>query len=310
MAGAVAALALGGLAACGGGGAGGNGESAGSSGTATSADSPEVLTTFTILEDMTRTIAGDTLTVASLTSPGTEIHGYEPSPQDAAKAEKAQLIISNGLGLEHWVHKLTDNSPATKVEATTGIDPINIAGTDTPNPHAWMSPDLALIYVNNIVEALSQLKPEHAETYKDNAKNYSRDIEQVRQELHQGLAALPDNQRALVTCEGAFSYLAKDAHLKEGYIWPVNNEGDITSSQIRSAAEFVKDNHVPAVFCESTVEPGPKEQLIRDTGAADGGTLYVDSLSEASGPVPTYLDLLRYDARTIVEGLTTHAHSH
>ena len=167
-----------------------------------------------------------------------------------------------------------------------------------------MSPTIAKTYVDNIVKALSELRPDNAKTYEDNGKKYKSKLDGVQSELREGLASLPHNQRALMSCEGAFSYLTHDAGMKEGYIWPVNNEGEITSQQITQAAQFVRDNHVPAVFCESTVEPGPKEQVMRDTGARDGGTLYVDSLSAADGPVPTYLDLLSYDAKTIVSGLT------
>lgn len=158
--------------------------------------------------------------------------------------------------------------------------------------------------MDNIVQALSDLRPENAKTYEDNGKKYKDKLDDVQTELQDGLKSLPRHQRTLMSCEGAFSYLTHDAGMKEGYIWPVNTEGEITPQQITQAADFVKDNDVPAVFCESTVEPGPKEQLMRDTGARDGGTLYVDSLSEADGPVPTYLDLLSYDAQTIVSGLT------
>lgn len=267
-------------------------------------DKAEVLTTFTILEDITSNIAGDTLTVRSLTQPGAEVHGYDPTPSEIAAASDAELIINNGLGLEHWLDKLTADSKAQQVTASDGVDPIKIKGTDQPNPHAWMSPTLAKVYVDNIVQALSDLRPDNAQTYEDNGKKYKERLSDVETDLHNGLKALPPHQRALMTCEGAFSYLTEDMNMKEGYIWPVNTEGEITSKQITQAADFVRKNDVPAVFCESTVEPGPKEQLMRDTGARDGGTLYVDSLSEADGPVPTYLDLLSYDARTIVNGLT------
>lgn len=268
------------------------------------AEKAEVLTTFTILQDITANIAGDTLTVRSLTQPGAEVHGYDPSPTDIATASDAELIINNGLGLEHWLDKLTADSKAKRVTASDGITPINIKGTDQPNPHAWMSPSIAKTYVDNIVKALSDLRPDNAQTYEDNGDKYKDKLDDVQTELHTGLKKLPRSQRALMTCEGAFSYLTHDAGMKEGYIWPVNTEGEITPQQITQATKFVKDNHVPAVFCESTVEAGPKEQVMRDSGARDGGTLYVDSLSETDGPVPTYLDLLSYDARTIVSGLT------
>ncbi|MCZ9308867.1 metal ABC transporter solute-binding protein, Zn/Mn family [Corynebacterium uberis] len=270
---------------------------------APSSGGTDVLATFTILADMASEVAGNELTVSSLTRPGAEIHGYDPTPADIRSANEAKLIISNGLGLEHWVDKLTQDSHAARAVASEGVDPIMIEGTSEPNPHAWMSPVIAEKYVDNITTALSALKPEAASTFDANAKAYKEKLKKVNQEMLDGLKKLPDNERALQTCEGAFSYLARDAKMKESYIWPVNSEEEITPQNLRRAAEFVKSNKVPAVFCESTVDPGPKEQLMRETGAADGGTLYVDSLTEKGGEAPTYLELIRHDTTTIVEGL-------
>ncbi|MGN0096404.1 MAG: metal ABC transporter substrate-binding protein [Corynebacterium sp.] len=264
---------------------------------------PEVLATFTILADMAQEVAGDTLEVSSLTRPGAEIHGYDPTPGDIRTAAGAEVILSNGLGLENWVDKLTADSDATRVTVTEGIDPVPIEGTNEPNPHAWMSPTLAKVYVDNIVDALSDVRPDDADTFRDNAEAYKSRLDEVQGDLTDGLSHLPESQRALQTCEGAFSYLTRDAGMAESYIWPVNSDAEITPDQIRAAASFVEDNDVPAVFCESTVDPGPKEQLIRDTGARDGGTLYVDSLTEDGGDAPTYLDLIRYDVDTIVKGM-------
>ncbi|WKD59568.1 metal ABC transporter solute-binding protein, Zn/Mn family [Corynebacterium caspium] len=267
------------------------------------ADKPLVLATFTILSDMAQVIGGDKIKVASLTEPGAEIHGYDPTPSNIRDAEKADLILENGLNLEHWVDKLTQGSKAKRAIVTEGITPMLIENSTAANPHAWMSPTLAKVYVDNIVKALSEVSPENADYFKANAEDYKKQIDKVKEDMLEGLGTLPENERALVTCEGAFSYLAADAGLSEGYIWPVNGDEEITPRDIQRTAEFVKKNKVPAVFCESTVDPGPKEQLMRETGARDGGTLYVDSLSEASGDVPTYLDLITFDTKTIVEGL-------
>ncbi|WP_130839440.1 metal ABC transporter substrate-binding protein [Corynebacterium neomassiliense] len=269
-----------------------------------SEDSTDVLATFTILADMTRAVAGDAVTVTSLTRPGAEVHGYDPTPGDIRAAAEADLVIANGFGLEKWLDKLVADSDATRVTATDGITPVNIEGTDDPNPHAWMSPGLAKVYVDNITTALTERFPGDADTFRTNASSYKDQLDEVDRTMQDGLSRLPANQRALQTCEGAFSYLTREAGMSESYIWPVNSDQEITPTQIRDAATFVKDNDVPAVFCESTVEPGPKEQLIRETGAADGGTLYVDSLTEEGGDAPTYLDLIRYDTETIISGLS------
>lgn len=269
-------------------------------------DRPVVLTTFTVLADIARNVAGDHLIVESITKPGAEIHGYEPTPGDIKKAARAELILDNGLNLEAWFARFVEGTDAPHVVVSEGIDPIDIAGdayAGLPNPHAWMSPLNAAIYADNMAVAFAELDPEHAPDYRTNAAAYREELQQVQNELVAALEGLPANQRALVTCAGAFSYLARDAGLTEKYIWPVNAEQQATPRRVASVIEFVDANDVPAVFCESTVSDAPMQRVVEDTDAAFGGVLFVDSLSEADGPVPTYLDLIRYDASTIVAGL-------
>lgn len=269
---------------------------------------PVVLTTFTVLADMAENVAGQHLRVESITKAGAEIHGYEPTPGDIRRAADADLILDNGLNLEAWFAQFVESVDVPHVVVSDGVDPIDIAGdayAGTPNPHAWMSPLNALVYVENMVDAFSELDPEHADDYAANGAAYAAELQAVHDELVTELEALPATQRALVTCEGAFSYLARDAGLEEAYIWPVNAEQQATPQQIAAAIEFVDTASVPAVFCESTVSDKPMQQVVDATEAAYGGVLYVDSLSEADGPVPTYLDLLRYDAETIAAGLTS-----
>ena len=243
----------------------------------------------------------------SLTKPGAEIHEYEPTPSDIKKAHSADLILDNGLNLETWFAKFVQEANAPHATVSEGVTPMNIsedAYAGKPNPHAWMSPKNVQKYVDNMVTEFSKLDPDHAEDFKKNAENYKRQLQDVQDELSNEVRTLPENQRALVTCEGAFSYLAADAGLKEKYIWAVNSEQQATPSQINSAIDFVKANKVPAVFCESTVSDNPMQQVADATGAKFGGVLYVDSLSDANGPVPTYLEMIRHDAKTIVKGLT------
>ncbi|KQZ11864.1 iron-binding protein [Microbacterium sp. Root53] len=270
-------------------------------------DRPTVLTTFTVLADIAQNVAGDHLSVQSITKAGAEIHGYEPTPGDIRRAAEADLILDNGLNLEAWFAQFVESVDVPHVVVSESVEPIDIAGdayAGTPNPHAWMSPLNVQTYVANMVEAFSELDPAHADDYEANGAAYSAQLQQVHDELVAALAELPEGERALVTCEGAFSYLARDAGLAEAYIWPVNAEQQATPQQIAAAIEFVEGNGVAAVFCESTVSDRPMRQVVEATGAEFGGVLYVDSLSEPDGPVPTYLDLIRHDADTIVEALT------
>ncbi|MGO1506931.1 MAG: metal ABC transporter substrate-binding protein [Microbacteriaceae bacterium] len=279
----------------------------------TNDDRPVVLTTFTVLADIAQNVAGDHLRVESITKPGAEIHGYEPTPGDIRKATDADLILDNGLNLEVWFAQFVDSVDVPHVVVSEDVDPIDIASdpeggenayAGTPNPHAWMSPANAQLYVDTMAAAFGDLDPAHADDFTANAEAYKAELQQVQDDLTGELAALPENQRALVTCEGAFSYLARDAGLTEAYIWAVNAEQQATPRQIAATIEFVEENDVPAVFCESTVSDRAMQQVVEATGTTFGGTLYVDSLSEADGPVPTYLDLIRHDADLIIAGLT------
>ncbi|GAA1370241.1 metal ABC transporter substrate-binding protein [Brevibacterium luteolum] len=270
-------------------------------------DRPLVLTTFTVLKDIAANVAGEHLRVESITKEGAEIHGYEPSPSDIRHAEEADLVMENGMGLEKWFEQFIDVAGTKHVVLTDGVEPIDItedAYAGKPNPHAWMSPANTAIYVKNMVKAFSELDPDHAADFEANAEDYTAKLTEVETKLTDTLETLPENQRALVTCEGAFSYLARDAGLTEKYIWPVNAEHEATPQQVASTIEFVRENDVPAVFCESTVNDKAMQQVVDATNASFGGTLYVDSLTTADGPVPTYLDLITHDAETIADALT------
>lgn len=266
----------------------------------------KVVTTFTVIQDIAQNVAGDAATVESITKPGAEIHEYEPTPKDIVKAQSADLILWNGLNLERWFERFFQNikdKPAVVV--TEGITPLSIYEgpyKDAPNPHAWMSTSNALIYVENIKNALVKYDPQNADTYQKNAAAYAEKIKQLDKPLREKLSQIPTDQRWLVTSEGAFSYLAKDYDLKEGYLWPINAEQQGTPQQVRKLIDLVKKNHIPVVFSESTVSAKPAQQVAKESGAKYGGVLYVDSLSAADGPVPTYIDLLNVTVSTIVKG--------
>ena len=266
----------------------------------------KVVTTFTVIQDIAQNVAGDAATVESITKPGAEIHEYEPTPKDIVKAQSADLILWNGLNLERWFERFFQNikdKPAVVV--TEGITPLSIYEgpyKDAPNPHAWMSPSNALIYVENIKNALVKYDPQNADTYQKNAAAYAEKIKQLDKPLREKLSQIPADQRWLVTSEGAFSYLARDYDLKEGYLWPINAEQQGTPQQVRKLIDLVKKNHIPVVFSESTVSAKPAQQVAKESGAKYGGVLYVDSLSAADGPVPTYIDLLNVTVSTIVKG--------
>lgn len=270
-------------------------------------DRLKVVTTFTVIADMARNVAGEGVDVVSITKPGAEIHGYEPTPQDIVGASDADLILWNGLGLERWFEQFLSNlGDIPSVTLTDGIAPISITGGEydgRPNPHSWMSIDNAVIYIDNIEAALAKADPAQASVFAVNAEAYKARLMAEISPLKDQITALPEDGRWLVTCEGAFSYLARDLGLTELYLWPINADQQGSPQQVRAVIDGVREHAIPVVFCESTVSSAPAEQVARETGAAFGGVLYVDSLSEPDGPTPTYIDLLKVTTETIAQGL-------
>ena len=279
--------------------------------TAPADDKFVVATTFTVIADIAQNVAGDKAEVVSITKAGAEIHDYEPTPQDIARVQDADLILHNGLNLERWFEKFYDNAKTVpSATVTDGITPLPIkegAYKDLPNPHAWMSPSNGLIYVENIKNALIKADPANADTYTKNAQDYAQKIKDLDTPLREKLSKIPQEYRWLVTSEGAFSYLAKDYGLNEVYIWAVNAEQQGTPQQVKAVIDTVNANKIPVVFSESTISDKPIKQVAKETGANYGGVLYVDSLSEQGGKVPTYLDLLNVTVSTVAEGFENSA---
>ncbi|MCA1177316.1 metal ABC transporter substrate-binding protein [Pantoea rwandensis] len=276
--------------------------------TAFAADKLKVVTTFTVIADMAKNVAGDAAEVTSITKPGAEIHEYQPTPGDIRRAQGADLILVNGFNLEQWFSRFYQRLKGVpEVTVTEGIEPLGITEgpyNGKPNPHAWMSPDNALIYVDNIRKALQIYDPANAAVYQANADRYKAQIQQTLAPMRAGIEKLPENQRWLVTSEGAFSYLARDLGLKELYLWPINADQQGTPQQVRKVIDAVRTQNIPTIFSESTISAKPAQQVAREAGIHYGGVLYVDSLSNSDGPVPTYLDLLRVTTDTVVKGIT------
>lgn len=267
----------------------------------------KVVTTFTIIADMAKNVAGDAAQIESITKPGAEIHEYQPTPGDIRRAQGAQLILSNGLSLELWFKKFYQHLPnVPEVEVSAGVVPMGITEgpyNGKPNPHAWMSAQNAEIYVDNIRDALVKYDPENAAIYRKNAAIYRQKIAAAINPLREKIHTIPEDKRWLVSSEGAFSYLTRDLGLRELYLWPINADQQGTPQQVKKVIDAVKKFSIPAVFSESTISDKPARQVAKETGAHYGGVLYVDSLSGADGPVPTYLDLLRVTTTTVVTGI-------
>ncbi|MDZ4786158.1 MAG: metal ABC transporter substrate-binding protein [bacterium] len=269
----------------------------------------KIVTTFTIIQDMAQRVAGTGALVESITKPGAEIHDYEPTPLDIVKAQSADLVLWNGMGLERWFERFFKNIKNVPGKVITeGIEPMGIIEgpyTGKPNPHSWMSPANAIKYVENIRKALTDLDPINQDIYNKNAEIYSLELKSIDDLLRSKLSHIPLKQRWLVTSEGAFSYLTRDYQLNELFLWPVNADEEGAPKQIQKVVDKVRINSIPVVFSESTISNKAMLQVAKETGVRYGGVLYVDSLTDQFGVAPTYLKLLQYNADIIIKGLNT-----
>ena len=243
----------------------------------------------------------------SITKPGAEIHNYQPTPRDIIRAQKADLVLWNGLNLELWFEPFFANLKGVpEAIVSEGVQPMPIGRgpyNGKPNPHAWMSFTDAEIYIANIRDAMSLHDPANREVYAANADNYVAKLRAAAGPIRELIDAVPEERRWLVSSEGAFSYLARDLGLKELYLWPINADAQGTPQQVKRVIDTVRAEAIPAVFSESTVSDRPARQVARETGAAYGGVLFVDSLSDEDGPVPTFIDLLKVTSQTVADGL-------
>ena len=265
-----------------------------------------ILASFTVLADIIKNVAKDDFTVRSITKPGIEVHGYQPTPSDLIKASKAFIFIDNGFGFELWAEKFISNLRVERITISDDLDPIYISEDfykGKPNPHAWISPKRGMLYVDIIIESLSELRPSFRESFENNGKIYKNKLAKLDKDFSLFINNLDKNNRYLVSCEGAFSYLTNDYGLKEVYLWPVNAETQITPKRMARTISLVKNKNIPTLFCESTVSNESQMIVARETGAKFGGNLFVDSLSQENGPANTYLKMLEHNLKLIKKGL-------
>ncbi len=267
-----------------------------------------LLVSFTVLEDIVKNIVGEEFNVKSITKPGMEVHGYQTTPSDLIKGSRAEVFIDNGFGFELWAEKFVSNLKVKRITIANNLKPLFI-GEDAykgkPNPHAWISPKRGIIYVDTLSRALAELKPQSKSVFKKNAEIYKNKLLEIDEDFSLFLNTLKKNQKYLVSCEGAFTYLTNDYGLKEAYLWPVNAESQITPKRMAKVINLVKTNDIPAVFCESTVSSESQLAVARETGAKFGGNFFVDSLSEKNGPASSYIDLLNHNLNLIKQAYST-----
>lgn len=282
-----------------------------------SPDGPlQVVTTFTLLEDIVREIGGDHVETYNLVPIGTDPHEYEPLPDDNKAATNADILFYNGVNLEGgdsgWFAKLMEavgQKESAAFEAGAGVEPMYLTSSDGKedeiNPHIFLDPVNGIIMAENIAKALIEVDPDHKEDYEKNAETYLETLREIDQEYQDKINALPEERRVLVTSERAYQYMANRYGLKEGYIWAVDTEEGGTPEQITSLISFINEHNPPVLFLESNVDPRPMETVSNETGIeifAD--KIYSDELGKPGSEGDIYVRWLKYNINKIYEGLS------
>src|ERR1051326_3601429 len=265
--------------------------------------------TTSIIADLVRNVGGDRIEVKALVGANADAHVYSPTPGDAKEVAAATIVFVNGLGLEGWLTRLVtaSGSRAPLVTASKGIAPRRMpdearAGKTVIDPHAWQSIADAKIYVANIRDGLAAADPAGKAAYDANAQAYLAKLDEVEQEVRTAIVAIPAERRKIITTHDAFGYFG--AAYGMSFIAPagVSTESEPSAKDVARIIRQIKKQKIPAVFLESVGDPRLIEQIAGETGAAIGGKLYSDALSEPSGPAATYIDMMRHTMRGISEG--------
>ncbi|MFS0788699.1 zinc ABC transporter substrate-binding protein [Shouchella sp. 1P09AA] len=277
-------------------------------------DGLEIITTYSIIYDITRNIATDDANIYNLAPIGSDPHEYDPLPEDVKKMTDADVVFYNGLNLEEgnsWFAKLIevagkegDNQPVFRVSER--VEPIYLETQgleQEEDPHAWLDLQNGVIYAENIRDALINIDPQNEGIYIENAENYITDLENLHQRTLEEFAALDEESRHLVTSEGAFKYFAKAYDIQEGYIWEINSENQGSPQQMKNAINYIQDNNVPVLFVETSIDTRSMETLSNETGVPIFDTIYTDSLGKEGTDGDTYLKMMEFNTKKIIEGL-------
>lgn len=275
--------------------------------TSWSQQKPLVVATASIFADMAQVIGGNMVEVRTIVPIGGDPHLYEPTPADARLVASAQLVLKNGLTFEGWLNELIENSGTKAIIATIteGIEPIESEKyKNSYDPHAWMSAANGLIYIENIKKALSTLDPANAEAYAFNYDLYKQQLEALDREIEAQIAQIPESRRVLITSHDAFRYYGRRYGIKVEAVLGTSTDADAQTSDLLRLSKVIKESKVPAVFIESTVNPKLLQQIAADNHIKIGGKLFSDSIGDQNSEAPTYIDMLRFNTRTIVAALS------
>jgi zinc/manganese transport system substrate-binding protein len=287
----------------------------------------KAVASFSILGDLVRQVGGERVQVDVLVGPGADAHVFQPSPSHARQVVQAQVVFANGLGFEGWMQRLLETAgyKGKPVVVSKGIKAIHAEEEDHHDhdknkaakddhghdhgeldPHAWQSVPNVITYVANIAKGLCAADAAGCDGYKKNAAAYTSELKKLDSEIKTTWAAIPKNQRKLITSHDAFGYYAKAYGVKFLAPQGMSTDSEASAKGVAQLVRQIKKERIKALFVESISDPRLIEQIARETGVKPSGELFSDSLSEASGPADTYLAMMRANTQTMVQAIKGH----
>ncbi len=272
-------------------------------GTAAQAKPLEAVASFSILGDIVREIGGDDVHVVTLVGPDADTHAYQPAADDGRKIAQADVVFINGLGFEGWAEKLTQTAgyKGTVVTVAQGITLQTLDGGS--DPHVWQDAGNVRVMAATIAGALAKAQPAHAAAFATRAKAYTKQLDTLDAWIRAQWARVPSGQRKVVTSHDAFGYYARAYGVTMLAAEGLSTDSEPSAAAIARLSDQIRDTHVRRVFLENMSSPRLIRQIAQDTGAQVGGTLYADALSGPAGPASTYLQMMRYNTQTLLDGL-------
>ncbi len=276
-------------------------------------EKPRIVATINIIADMAAQVAGPHLDVVSLLPAGTDPHTYEPSPGDASRLAKADVILKNGLHLEGWLDKLIQSAgtKADIVVVTARVKPITASGfQNSYDPHAWMSIANARLYVDEIESFMTRKYPQWADDFRQNAGRYRQKLYAADQQIRQWIATVPESKRYLITSHDAFRYFSKEYHFEVASIMGTSTDADVSLKDINHLIAIVNQFQVPAIFVEVAINPKILNQLAHDLQIKIGGRLFTDSFGPKGSDADNYLAMMLFNVQTITHALASTQTAH
>ncbi|MWK60056.1 zinc ABC transporter solute-binding protein [Pseudomonas otitidis] len=270
------------------------------------AEKARVVTTFSILADITREIGGDDIQLTNLVGADADAHVFEPAPAQVRAVLEADLVIANGLGFEPWLERLLANGEArgTRIDASKGVVPMTVLEGEQRlvDPHAWQSLGNAEIYARNITQALVQLVPARAAAFEARRDSWLGRLGALRQSIAPRLMALPPERRRVLTSHDAFGYFAQEWRLQFLAAQGVSDAAEPSAAEVAGLIRQLRAEGVRAIFVENIRDARLVKQIAEEAGARVGGTLYSDALA-AEGPASTYLGMYRQNVERLLQAL-------